>query len=171
MGLRELARMNGIENHSLVMHHSTRGEWARKRAEFRERAEGRAVTLLVNDEGARRAKELRVRDNALEAIDEAITKMRDDMKRMVRRYRDGQWVEEPAVTVRPADFALLIDRLNVLFGRPSTITEERSLGLSLSASGLGTDALKAIAEATRGIADVGGAASSPIPRLDRAREN
>lgn len=171
MGLRELARMNGIENHSLVMTQCKRHDWVKKREEFRLRSNNRAVTMMVSEEAKRQAREAQVRDNAIDAIDEAITKMRADMKRTVLRERNGQWLEEPAYTIKPADIALLLDRFNVLFGKPSNITEERNLGISLSASGLGPDVLRGIIEATRGIADTGAATSSPIPRIDRTREN
>ena len=171
MSLRELARLNGIVNHSLVMAQSTRNGWAQKREDFRSRADDKTLTLMADDEARRRAKEARVRDNAIEAIDEAITKMRADMKLTRKRYEDGEWVEGPAVLIKPADVALLIDRLNVLFGRPANITEERSLGVSLSAGGtLGPDVLRGIVEATRGIAP-SGSERSPLPRIGGAGSN
>lgn len=171
MGLRELARINGIENHSLVMAQSRRRGWAKKRAEFEDRADSRTVVLMADREAARRAREVAVRDNAIDAIDEAITTLRSQMKKTRTVFRNGEYVQEPLVIMRPQDLALLIDRLNVLFGRPSNITEERSLGISLAARGAGPDLLRGIVEATRGVSDAGSSASSPIPRIGGAREN
>jgi hypothetical protein len=113
---------------------------------------------------------MQVRDNAIEAIDEAISKMRADMKASHKVLRDNQWVEEPRMVIRPQDLAILIDRLNVLFGRPSNISEERNLGISISGTA-GTDVLRGIVEATRGLSVAGDAALSPIPRSGPTREN
>ena len=171
MSLRELARTHGIANHSVITSQARRREWVRKREEYRVRSANKAVALMADDEGRRVAQEARVRDNAIEAIDEAISKMRSDMQRTRKRLVDGQWLVEPAMIIRPQDIAILIDRLNVLFGRPSNITEDRSLGISLSA-GVEPEFLRSIVEATRGLKPLtGGAASSPLPRSDRTREN
>jgi len=171
MGLRELARIHGIANHSLITSQSKRREWTRKREEYRQGAAEQAVVYMADAEGSRRAREAQVRDNAIEAIDEAINAMRLQMKVTHKVLRDGEWVDEPMVIIRPTDMAMLIDRLNVLFGRPSSITEERNLGINLSSGGISPDLLRGIVEATRGISDVGGAASPPFPRADRDREN
>ena len=172
MSLRELARMNGIANHSLVMGQSTRHDWTQKRFDFRSQRNEKAIGYLADDEAKRIAREVKVRDNAIDLIDEAITKMRTQLNETREVWRHEDWVTEPLIVVKPADVALLIDRLNVLFGRPSSITEERSLGISLSAGGtLGPDILRGIVEATRGIADSDGAARSPIPRLSRTSSN
>lgn len=170
MSLRELARAHGIANHSVVVAQSKARAWVRKREEYRSDAADTAVVYMAADEGARRAREAQVRDHAIDAIDEAITKMRSDMQGTRKVFEDGQWVERPYYLVKPQDVAMLIDRLQVLFGRPSSITEERNLGISLSASGLGTDVLRGIVEATRGLGS-SGAERSPIPRLSRAGEN
>lgn len=171
MGLREVGRENGVTNHSLVLAQAKKRDWVRKREEYRSRAHTRAVAKLADSEGDRIAREMRVRDNAIDAIDEAIGKMREDMKATTKRYRDGEWVEEPLIIVKPQDVAMLIDRLQVLFNRPSAITEERTLGINLSSGGLSPEHLRSIVDATRGISDPGRAASSPIPRIGGAREN
>lgn len=171
MGLRELARTHGI-SHSLVMNQSQKRKWAEKREAFRNRASESAVTFMADREGFRRMREMDVRDNAIDAIDEAITKMRSDMKATERKLVNDEWVEVPVYRLRPQDIAVLIDRMNVLFGRPSQITEERSLGLTLDTGRLGPEALREFIDATRGIGSVdGGAGRSPIPRTDRTREN
>jgi hypothetical protein len=165
MSLRELCRMHEITNHSPVMEYSKKHDWSRKRAEYRESVINRSVVHMADDEGRRIAQEARVRDNAIDAIDEAITKMRADMQRTRKSLVNGEWVEEPVMLIRPQDLAILIDRLNVLFGRPANITEERSLGINLSAGSVEPDILRGIVEATRGLADTGNSARSPFPRI------
>jgi hypothetical protein len=170
MSLRELAETNGITAHSLVMEKSKANDWVRKREEYRNRADDKAMEILASDEGRRIAKEVRVRENAIDAIDEAISKMRADMQRTTMRMKDGNWVEEPLVVIKPNDIAILIDRLQVLFGKPSNITEERSLGIH--AIGNDPDFLAALVEATRGRgAPAGDMGGSPLPRAERARSN
>lgn len=169
--LREIAREYGVNNHSLISIQSKKREWTRKRLEFRSKAAEKAVTLMATAEGRRRAREAEVRDNAVEAIDEAITKMRGDMKATRKVLRGDEWVEEPLMVVRPQEIALLIDRMNVLFGNPANITEERSIGVNLSAGGtLGPDILRGIVEATRGLVP-GDSGESPFPRLGDPRKN
>ena len=171
MGLRELARQFGVNNHSLIAIQSKRREWARKRQEFQDRAMDKAESLMASAEGRKIAREAQVRDHAIDAIDEAIMKMREDMKGTRKVFRAGEWIEEPLVVIKPADVAMLIDRLQVLFGKPSNITEERSLGVSLSATGgLGPDILRGIVEATRGLVR-GDSGESPLPRLGDPRKN
>jgi len=171
MSLRELARMNGIANHSLVMGQSTRHDWTQKRFDFRSQRNEKAIGYLADDEAKRIAREVKVRDNAIDLIDEAITKMRTQLNETREVWRHEDWVTEPLIVVKPADVALLIDRLNVLFGRPSSITEERSLGISLSAGGtLGPEVLRGIVEATRGLGSAD-AQRSPIPRIGGTGEN
>jgi len=165
MSLRELCRLHGITNHSSVMEYSKKHGWARKRAEYRETVVNRSVIYMADDEGKRIALEAKVRDNAIEAIDEAITKMRSDMQATRKVLKDGVWVEEPLMTIKPPDLALLVDRLNVLFGRPANITEERSIGINLTGTGVGPDILRGIVEATRGLTDTGSSARSPFPRI------
>jgi len=171
MSLRELGRMHGIHNHSLITYQSSKREWVKKREAYRARAAERAVDLMATAEGRRVAREAEVRDNAIDAIDEAITKMRSDMTKTRMVMRNGEYVEEPMVVIRPQDLAVLIDRLNVLFGRPSSISEDRNLGVSFSASGaVGPELLRSIVEATRGIVPES-SGRSPIPRLGDPREN
>jgi len=65
--------------------------------------------------------------------------------------------------IYPKDLGLLIDRLNVLFGRPGSITEERSLSASVTSEPLSVDLLKEIVELTRGL-DTRAPEASPLPR-------
>ena len=69
--------------------------------------------------------------------------------------------------VTPRDLALLIDRLQVLFGRPAMISEGRGLTAAVTSEALPVDLLKGIIEATRGLAGTPGPEASPLPRLHR----
>ena len=169
MGLREVARQFGINNHSLISIQSKKREWSRKRAEFQARANEKAVTLMASAEGRKMAREAEVRDHAIDAIDEAIMKMREDMKGTRKVFRANEWIEEPLVVIKPADVAMLIDRLQILFGKPNNITEERSFGVNLSAH-TEPDVLRGIVEATRGLVR-GDAGESPLPRIGESRKN
>jgi len=169
ISLRALADKHGLASHSSVMAQSKKREWDRKRREFRETRLERAVVYTADADAQRLAQEARVRDNAIEAIDEAITVMRHQMQQTRTVMRNGEYVEEPLVIIKPPDIALLIDRLNVLFGRPSNITEERNLGVSVSGR-VDPELLRGIVEATRGIVS-SGSAVSPIPRIGGTREN
>ena len=171
ISLRALAKNHGI-SHSLIMSASKTRKWGEKRDTFRQRASQSAVTFMADKEAMRRVREGEVRDNAIESIDEAITKMRADMKATHMVLRNDQLVEEPVMRLRPQEVVMLIDRLQVLFGKPSQITEERSLGISLDTVRLGPAELAEFIERTRGLGPVGGgSAASPIPRTDRTSEN
>ena len=171
ISLREVARQFDVHNHSLISIQSKKREWTRKREEFKARATEKAESLMATSEGRKIAREAEVRDHAIDAIDEAIMKMREDMKGTRKVFRAGEWIDEPLIVIKPADVALLIDRLQVLFGKPNTISEERSLGVSLTATGsLGPDILRGIVEATRGLVP-GDSGESPLPRIGGARKN
>jgi hypothetical protein len=72
-----------------------------------------------------------IRDKALDAVDEAITKFRDDLRATKSvRQPDGTIREVPAWYMMPKDLAVLIDRLLVLFERPSVISQHQGLTVS-----------------------------------------
>ena len=75
------------------------------------------------------------------------------------------------MTITPRDLALVIDRLQLLFGRPGTISEERSLAATITTEPLPVDLLKGIIEATRGLPGAPAPEASPLPRLTRRPEN
>ena len=77
----------------------------------------------------------------------------------------------PLLRITPRDLALLIDRLQVLFGRPATISEGRSFAATIPSEALPVDVLKGIIEATRGLAGTRTPEASPLPRLQRKPEN
>lgn len=169
VSLRELCRRHGITTHSLITIQSKKREWVRKREEYRSRAADQTVVFLADKEADMRARESMVRLNAIEAIDEAITKLRSDMKRTHVVMRNGEYVEEPVMTFRPSDIAALIDRLQVLVGKPSQITEERNIGVNFD--GVSPELLMGFIEATRGLDGLETGQESPLPRSDRSRKN
>jgi hypothetical protein len=116
------------------------------------------------------AREAEVRDHALDAIDEAITRFRSDLQATERKLIDGEWVEVPVLRITPRDLAILIDRLRVLFGRPAMISDGRSLAATIASEPLPVDVLKGIVELTRGLAGAPSPEASPLPRLHRRPE-
>ncbi len=62
---------------------------------------------------------------------------------------DGSMAEEPVMLITPRDLALLIDRFQILFGRPSTISEGRSFAATITSEALPLEALQKIVELTR----------------------
>ena len=83
---------------------------------------------------------------------------------------DGVWVEEPRVRVTPRDLAFLIDRLQILFGRPSAISEGREFVASVGSEALPIDALRSIVELTRGL-EPPRHEGSPLPRWPSRQES
>lgn len=170
MSLRELAISAGIKNHSLIMRQSKQREWPRKRREFRESANKTALTVMAGESGRRIAREEQVRDNAIDAIDDMITRLRGDLKKTRTVLKDGVYEEIPLVRVTPNDIVLLIDRMQTLFGKPSQITEDRSLGIAFESAD--PDTLRSFIEATRGVGlDAGPTAESPLPVAPPSRQN
>ena len=164
MSLRGLCRRHGVHAHSAVMVQARQGNWAEKRRAYRDRA---SSTYIQHHADRAAAREAEVRDHALEAIDEAITKFRADLQATERKLIAGEWVEVPAMRITPRDLALLIDRLQVLFGRPAMITEGRGLTATAISEALPIEVLKGIIEATRGLAGTPRPEASPLPRQHR----
>ena len=63
--------------------------------------------------------------------------------------------------MKPRDLCLLIDRFEVLFGRPSVISQNQGVTLSTE---LSADALNEFLERTRGRAGPPRTEESPLPR-------
>jgi len=142
--MRELCRRHGITSHSLVVVQAKQRKWADKREAYRARESESFITKHADRMAAREAE---VRIHAIDAIDEALAKFRADMQRSEKKLIGGEWVEVPVMLIGPKDVALLIDRFQVLFDRPSTISEGR--GVNVTSEVLPIDALQAIIEATR----------------------
>ncbi len=158
ISLRELCRRHGISAHSLVTVQARKGRWQEKREEYQQKT-GDAFIEKHADRMADRQAE--IHDKILDAIDEALTKFREDMKATQQvRQPDGSVRVEPAWYMRPRDVCHLIDRFHVLFDRPSTISQHRGLEIGAEVT---PDALREFLEATR---DVAGPPSheSPLPR-------
>ena len=149
MSLRELCRRHGVTAHSAVMVQARQGGWAEKRGKFRARASAKYIEHRADYAALREAE---VRDHAIEAIDEAITKMRSDLRATKRVVlADGSIADEPLMLITPRDIAMMIDRLQILFGRPALITEGRSFAATITSEVLPLEALQKIVELTRGL--------------------
>lgn len=171
MSLRQLAKDHGM-SHSLVMARSTKAKWADKRESFRSQASESAVTFMADRRAFRVTREMEVRDKAIDVIEQALDKLSGDMDATHEILRGTEKVTEPVYRLRPNDIVPLLDRLQVMFGKPSHITEERNLGVTVDAGPIGPEALREFIEATRGVGPLGeGSQESPLPRTDRTREN
>ena len=166
MSLRELCRRHGVTAHSAVVVQARQGNWAEKRRVYRARA---SATFIQHHADRAAAREAEVRDHAIEAIDEAITKFRADLLATEKKLIDGAWVEVPALRITPRDLALLIDRLQILFGRPSQIREGRGFAATVTSEPLPLDALQKIAELTRGLGTPPPEHTSGLPYIREKR--
>jgi hypothetical protein len=164
MSLRGLCRAHGVAAHSAVVVQARREGWTEKREAYRSRASSKYIELRADRAALREAE---VRDNAIEAIEQAITKFRADLQATEKKLIDGEWVEVPVMRIIPRDIVLLIDRLQVLFGRPGTIIEGRSFAATITSEPLPVDVLEKIIEATRGL-ETRAPEASPLPRLPRS---
>ena len=106
-------------------------------------------------------------DRAIEAIDEAIARFRADLRATEKTLINGGWVEVPVMRITPRDLAFLIDRLQILFGRPAVISEGRGFAAAITSDAVPVEALKGIVELTRGLAGTPAPEASPLPRLRR----
>ena len=171
MSLRQLAKDHGM-SHSLIMTKSQKDKWADKRAKFREQSSEKAVTFMADKQAYRVVREMELKDKAIDVIEEALDKLSVDMAATEKRLVGDQMVDVPVYRLRPADLVPLLDRLQVMFGKPSHISEERNLGVTVDTGPLEPEALRAFIEATRGVGPLGGTSqSSPLPRSDRTRKN
>ena len=159
VSLRELCRKHGISAHSLVTVQAKKGKWAEKREQY----QAKESDAFMSRHAARQADRVaEVRDKALDAIDEALDRFRKDMKATKPvRQPDGSITAEPVMRLMPKDVAILLDRLQVLFDRPSRMSEGRDLTVR---SELPIDALNQFVELTRGRA---APPASPLPRTRR----
>ncbi len=89
-----------------------------------------------------------ISDKFLDAIDQALDKFMADLKATKSvRQPDGSIVEMPAWYMTPRDLCLLIDRFQVLFARPSSISQHQGFSVT---SELSEESLREFIEATRG---------------------
>ena len=107
MSLRELCRRHGVTAHSAVMVQARREGWAEKRRAYRDRASSKYIELRADRAALREAE---VRDHAIEAIDEAITSMREQLRMTRTVMPGGELFDEPLIVMKPESIAILIDR-------------------------------------------------------------
>jgi hypothetical protein len=162
MSLRELCRRHRVTAHSAVMVQARQGGWAEKRRTYQARA---SATYIERSADRAAIREAEVRDSAIEAIDEAITRFRADLRATKRVVlADGSIAEEPVMLITPRDLAVMIDRFQVLFGRPAQITEGRSFAATITSEALPLEALQKIVELTRGVTPLS-EQTSALPRI------
>lgn len=98
------------------------GGWAEKRGAYRSRASSKYIEQRADRAATREAE---VRAHSIEAIDEAITRFRSGLRATKQVVlADGTIAEEPVMLITPRDLALLIDRFQILFGRPPRSTRD-----------------------------------------------
>ncbi len=110
------------------------------------------------------AREAEVRDHALDAIDEAITKFRSDMQRTEKKLIGGEWVEVPVMLIGPKDVASSSTGSRCCSPGRQSISQHQ--GLTVTSEALPVDALQEFIERTRGLAEPA-PQESPIPRRPR----
>ena len=102
ISIRELCRRHGISSHSLVVVQAQKGRWQEKRAQYR----AQESDAYIARHAARHAdRQAQIRDKALEAIDEAIAKFREDLRATEQKLVDGEWVELPVMRLTPRDLS------------------------------------------------------------------
>jgi len=153
ISLRELCRRHSIRSHSLVVDQSQKHDWVAKREAYPAKESESFIERHVDRMADRQAE---IHDKILDGIDEALDKFRSDMRATGKKLVNGEWVEVPVMRLMPKDVAILLDRLEVLFDRPSHIHEGRTV-----TSELPIDALNWIVEMTRGRPVP---PTSPLPR-------
>ena len=161
ISLRGLCRKHGISAHSLVTVQARKGKWAAKREQY----QAKESDAFMSRHAARMAdRQAEIEDKILDAIDEALDKFREAMRATETKRIDGEWVEVPVMRLKPKDVAILIDRLQVLFEKPSVISQHQGLSVT---SELSADDLRDFIDATRGRAGPPRTVESPLPRTRR----
>ena len=161
MSLRELCRKHNITAHSLVVVQAKKRKWAEKREQYR----AKESDAFMSRHAARQADRLaEIHDKALDVIEEALDKSSEDMRATAKKRIDGEWVEVPVMRLKPKDVAILLDRLMVLFERPSFISQHQGLSVT---SELSAESLREFIVATRGRAGLPRMEESPLPRTRR----
>ena len=158
ISLRELCRRHGISAHSLVVDQAKKRKWAEKRETYQRKASESFIEKYADRQAERQAQ---IHDRFLDAVDEAITKFREDMWATEKKRIDGEWVEVPVMRFKPKDVAILIDRFQVLFAKPASITQHQGITVT---SEFSVDALREFIEATEGMGGPSPMEESPLPR-------
>ena len=158
ISLRELCRRHDISAHSLVTVQAKKRKWAEKREAY----QAKESDAFMSRHAARRADRLaEINDKAIDVIEEALDKFASDMRSTEMKRIDGEWVEVPVMRLKPKDVAILLDRLMVLFEKPSVISQHQGLSVT---SELSAESLREFVEATRGRGGPSPMEESPLPR-------
>ena len=161
ISLRALCRKHNITAHSLVTVQAKKRKWAEKREQYQAKESDAFMSRYAARQADRVAE---VRDKALDVIEEALDKFASDMHATEMKRIDGEWVEVPVMRLKPKDVATLIDRLQVLFEKPSVISQHQGLSVT---SELSAESLREFIEATRERAGPSPMEESPLPRRHR----
>jgi hypothetical protein len=102
--LRELCRRHGIRSHSVVVDQAQKHDWAAKRETYRAK-DSESFIVRYADRMADRQAEFS--HKALDAIDEALDKFRSDGRATEKKFVNGEWVEVPAIRLKPNEVAIL----------------------------------------------------------------
>ena len=161
ISIRELCRRHDITAHSLVTVQAKKLRWAEKREQY----QAKESDAFMSRHAARHADRLaEIHDKAIDVIEEALDKFGSDMQATAKKRIDGEWVEVPVMRLKPKDVAILIDRLMVLFEKPSVISQHQGLGVGTE---LSADVLREFIEATEGVGAPSPMEVSPLPRTRR----
>ena len=161
ISIRELCRRHDIRSHSPVVDQAKKHKWAEKREQY----QAKESDAFMSRHAARHADRLaEIHDKALDVIEEALDKFSSDMRATEKKRIDGEWVEVPVMRLKPKDVAILLDRLMVLFEKPSVISQHQGLTVT---SELSAESLREFIEATREMAGPSPMEESPLPRTRR----
>lgn len=127
---RKMAERDGASYSAYYMQARKRG-WEAKRAAFRTKVAAKSLELVTDRIAIKAAA---IKDDALQVIHAAVLKMASDMT--------DHWVTDPVdpkhrifvpgIVITPNDLAKLIDKLLLLTGNPTQISENRNFGIELS---------------------------------------
>lgn len=136
--MRQVALDHGVEpgRVSSVSYYAKQHGWLAKREAFQNRADDKLYDRLADEEAARKLKELRVKNNAIDLIDEAISSTRANLRERhhVRELdADGKtiYVERPKHPATVTSVVNLIDRLDRMFGINQLMPAEAPSGGAL----------------------------------------
>lgn len=119
ISLSDLARRHGIPDtkHSTIHRRAMVEGWEDMREKRIAKTDDKVIEALSERQARRQLRRMEVEDNAIDAIDEAISKMRSDMTRTKKEQdpETKEWHEVPLVTYRPEQVVQLMDRIKGLF--------------------------------------------------------
>lgn len=149
---RKMAERDGASFSAYYSQYRKR-DWLTKRERFREMRDQKVMKVVTDTISIKAAQ---IKSDALDVIHAAVMKMGLDLAD--RTLKDGTVV--PGQTVTPGDLAKLIDKLMLLTGNPTTINENRNLGIDLTDRDLPPDVARLLAE----VAGERGTASRSVGR-------